>query len=493
MTDDERARIGHLPTGRGLLGHLIAHEVPLRVDDLRTHPASSGFPPGHPPMTSFLGLPVTVRGRVFGNLYLTDKTTGTAFTAEDERAVTALAGLAGFVIEHARLLMTTERRARWFEATALMPAEVLPAAGPDDALAVVLHRALQASDGATAMAVVPDDSGRFVVRGAVGDLTPPPEQTLREIHGALMLALASGTTRWVDLADGGAVMTRLALDPLARGALVIVLRRAGYAETLGEDPDLVAAFATHASLVLERHHTRAMQQQLAVLAERNRIARDLHDVVIQRLFALGLQLQAVDRRSTPETHDHLVSVMEDVDATITEIRRSIVALRPPDQRRDSLRSKVDELVTEYGHVLGSRPTLTISGPLDTVVDPALHHHVVAVLREALSNCARHASARHVRVSLTVAAERLTCTVDDDGVGPGRITARSGLANLAERAAELGGTVDIAPRVPRGTTLTWQVSLPPPVSRRDAGPPDGLSPAASSRAPRPGSATPGPAS
>lgn len=489
MTEAERERIGHLPTGRGLLGHLITHQEALRVGDLRTHPASSGFPPGHPPMTTFLGVPVSVRGRVFGNLYLTDKTTGPAFTAEDEQAVTALAALAGLVIEHARLLMTTERRARWLEATALMPAEVLRASRPADAVDAVLRRALEASDGATAMAVAPDADGRFAVRGAVGDVTTDPARTLREVHGALMLALATGSTRWVDLREGGAVMTRLTLDPLTRGALVIVLRRGRYAETLTEDPNLVATFATQASLVLERHHTRAMQQQLAVLAERNRIARDLHDVVIQRLFALGLQLQAVDRTSSGDVHERLVAVMEEVDATITEIRRSIVALRPPDGQRPSLRSKVADLVTEYGHVLGHRPALSTSGPLDTLVDPAIHHHVVAVLREGLSNAARHAEARHVRVELAVGANRLTCTVVDDGVGPGRITARSGLANLAERAAELGGTLDVAPRAPHGTTLTWQVPLRAPAPSRS----DDVSPAASSPAPPPGSATPGRAS
>lgn len=465
--DDVRREIGHPPTGRGLLGHLILHDEPLRLDDLSRHPASTGFPPGHPPMTSFLGVPVRVRGIVFGNLYLTDKADGKGFTEGDERAVVALSGFAGLAIDHARLLMKTERRARWLEATAGLPGAVLRAERPDDALGAVLDQALRAAEARSALAIAPDPDpvglGRFVVRAARGDHTRDHESTLREVHPSLMLAMASGSTRWAALGDGGAVMSRLSIDALTRGALVVVLPRERYADGAADDTDLVANFAGQASLVLERRHTREMQQQLAVLAERNRIARDLHDGVTQRLFALGLQLQTLEKGLPEQARASLRTVMQDLDATIAEVRRSIVDLRPVDQHRRSLRAKVQSLVAEYAPVLGRPPVLTVDGPLDTLVEPSVHHHVVAVLREGLSNCARHAGASTVWVEVTATPEHLTCVVSDDGVGPAPSSPRSGLRNLGDRATELGGTLALTRRAPSGSTLTWRVPLPDPGS------------------------------
>ncbi|KLN34336.1 GAF domain-containing protein [Cellulosimicrobium cellulans] len=461
MSRSERERIGHLPTGRGLLGHLITHHEALRLEDLTSHPSSSGFPPGHPPMTTFLGVPVKVRGRVFGNLYLTDKSTGPAFTADDEEAVTALAGLAGLAIEHAKLLMTTERRARWLEATAAMQPDVLRATEPRQALEAVLRRALQGADATTALAIAPGAGGRFTVRAAVGGRADDPDQILQEIHQPAMLAMATDRTRWADLPDGGAIMTRLAIDSVTRGALVVVLPRRRYAENLSADTDFITNFANQASLVLERHHTRAIQQQLAVMAERNRIARDLHDVIIQRLFALGLQVQAITQKSPDTVREPLTTVLGDIDATIREIRRSIVDLRPAQERQHSLRSKVHDLVVEYAHVLGRAPALKVDGPLDTLVDAEIHHHVLAVLREGLSNAARHAVAEHVWVDVTVRTEELVCTISDDGIGPQGGVAHGGLLNLADRAGELGGQVDIRAREPQGSVLTWRVPFRQP--------------------------------
>ncbi|WP_165800052.1 MULTISPECIES: GAF domain-containing sensor histidine kinase [Isoptericola] len=463
ISDEVRTGIDHLPTGRGLLGHLIAHEEALRLGDLTNHPSSAGFPPGHPPMTTFLGVPVRVRGRVFGNLYLTDKKTGPVFTRDDENNVSALAGLAGLAIDHARLLMIAERRARWFEATAATPSAVLRAGGTDEALDVVLRAALQASGGRTSLAIAPDatpgTSGGFAVRAAVGDLDHDPRRTLAELRPALMLAMASSETRWAELPDDGmAVMTRLSIDMVARGALVIVLPRREFAQNLSEESEFVTSFASHASLVLERRHTRAVQEEIAVLAERNRIARDLHDGVTQRLFALGLQLTAAARQSPPVVQDLLKAVSDDLDATIREVRQSVIDLQPPDRSQHSLRAKVRALVSEYAHVLEHTPVLQIDGPVDTLVDQALHHHVIAVLREGLSNIARHAAAHSVQVRICAAPGDLTCTVTDDGVGFDPSAARSGLVNLAERAAERGGSLEITRRDPHGSVLTWRVPM-----------------------------------
>ncbi|WP_051702961.1 GAF domain-containing sensor histidine kinase [Oerskovia turbata] len=458
MSPADRERIGHLPTGHGLLGHLIDHPEPLRTEDLTGHPASTGFPPGHPPMKTFLGVPVRVRGRVFGNLYLTEKATGPTFTSEDEKAIVAMAALAGLAIEHANLLVMAERRARWLEAAATMPSDVLRAATSRAALHAVLHGALIASQGTTCLAIAPDETGRFTVRATVGDLRDSPDDLLATLHPALMLSMATSTTRWADLETGGAVMTRLALDPLTRGAMVVVLPAGRLTANVTEDSDLLENYASQASLALERHHTRAVHEQLAVLAERDRIARDLHDVVIQRLFALGLQLKALSTSVDPGARERLRVVIDDLDATIGEIRRSIADLRPARQQH-SLRSKTRALVAEYSHVLGYTPSVTVTGPLDTLVDPALHHHVLAVLREGLSNSARHAAADRVWLDLDVTTTRLTCTVTDDGTGIDRFDIRSGLRNLADRAAELGGTLDVADHAPHGCRLTWQIPLP----------------------------------
>lgn len=457
MSQAERERIGHLPTGHGLLGHLIEHPEPLRAEDLTTHPASTGFPPGHPLMTTFLGVPVRVRGNVFGNLYLTDKLTGPVFTAEDEKAIVAMAALAGLAIEHANLLVMAERRTRWLEATATMPGRVLSAGSADRAIRTVLDGALEASQGLMCLAIAPDLSGRFTVRARVGDAGADTDELLEAVHPALMLAMATSQTRWADLDSGGVVMTRLTLDPLTRGAMILTLPPGRFTANIAEDSDLIENYASQASLALERHHTRAIQEQLAVLAERNRIARDLHDVVIQRLYALGLQLKTLGTNLGAGDRDRLRVVIDDLDTTIAEVRRSIVDLQPS-QQPTSLRAKIHALVTEYSHVLGYAPTLTISGPLDTLVDPALHHHLLAVVREGLSNSARHAAADRIWLDITVTTSQLTCTITDDGSGLDRFDIRSGLGNLSERAIELGGSLDVADRAPHGCQLTWRIPL-----------------------------------
>ncbi len=470
VTAEDHARIGAPPTGRGLLGYLIDHPQPLRLDNLHRHPASTGFPTGHPGMTTFLGIPIRVRGRVFGNLYLTDKTTGAAFTADDEAAVAAMAHLAGIAIEHAHLLITTESRTRWLEATARMPGDVLSARTPHEALEAVLRCALDAAQGVTAMAIAPASPGRFSVRAAVGDVSPGAAITLDSLHPTLMLAMATSTTRWIDLPNSRAVMTRLVIDTLTRGALVILVPHRRLGGSGPDGSDFIADYANQASRALEKHHTRAIQAELAILAERNRIARDLHDVIIQRLFALGLQLQTMSGGADHATAAQLHAVIGDLDATIGEIRRSIVDLRP-DHVRDSVRAKIHTLVAEYSHVLGYSPSLTITGPLDTLLDPALHHHVIAVLREGLSNSARHASAHMVWLAIEVTPARLTCTITDDGTGFDRTVQRSGLRNLAERAAELQGTLQVSERRPHGCTLTWQVPLSDtPAQHRSPEPP-----------------------
>ncbi len=309
------ARIGSLPKGMGLLGLLVRRPEAIRIADLATHPESVGFPPGHPPMSSFLGAPVRVRGQVFGILYLTDKRDGGEFSDEDQQLVTALAVAAGGAVENARL-----------------------------------------------------------------------QERIRQL-------------------------------------------------TLAED--------------------------------RERIARDLHDTVIQRIFAVALSLQAAEGAAAadPALAERLRGATDDLDETIRQIRTTIFALEPPAAAAAVLRAQVIAVCAEARRSLGFDPAVRLDGPVDAV--PAhVGGDVLAALREALSNVARHAGASHVAVSLTAADVALTLAVADDGVGyrAGGTAAKtggsggSGIPNMVSRAEALGGSCDLCARPGGGTHLEWRVPL-----------------------------------
>lgn len=310
MDDDAEAAIGERPKGKGVLGLLIVDAAPVRLERLADHPLAHGVPPGHPTMTTFLGVPIHVRDQVFGNLYLTDKEGGSAFTETDEALVVALAAAAGIAIENARL------------------------------------------------------------------------------HGRI-------------------------------GAL-------------------------------------------RVFEDRERIARDLHDTVIQRLFATGLTLSRVAGAiEEPELRDRLEGAVDDLDRTVREIRSTIFDLHRRHLPGHSIRQDVLELVSEAAETLGFRPTVTFEGAIDLSVPDDLAANVLATLREALANMARHAKASHGEVALTIDDGRLELRVTDDGVGlpdAGR-PGGHGLRNLAERAEEHGGSFTAATRPAGGTELRWSVVLP----------------------------------
>ena len=298
--------IGDLPKGHGILGLLIAEPKPLRLPDLREHPDSFGFPPHHPPMRSFLGVPIRVRQEVFGNLYLTDKRSGDAFTDIDEELTVALAGAAGVAIENARL------------------------------------------------------------------------------------------------------------------------------------------------------HTRI--GELVLLEDRERIAKDLHDTVIQRLFATGLSLQGTARLAArPDVRARIEDAVEDLDVTVKHIRTVIFGLETTSTRGDGLRHKTMTLTREASGALGYLPEVTFDGPIDTVVPDDLAREVLATMREALSNVARHAGATHVEVFLAVAGSEIVLRITDNGRGlPERSTTGLGLRNMASRAQALGGRFEARPGAVGGTVVEWAV-------------------------------------
>ncbi|TDW77267.1 GAF domain-containing sensor histidine kinase [Kribbella pratensis] len=471
VTDQEIAAIGPYPEGHGILGLLIEHPEPIRLHDLAQHPRSYGFPNNHPPMKSFLGVPIRTREHAFGNLYLTEKTGGADFTEDDEHTVTALATAAGVVIDNARLYADTEQRRRWHEVTAEITQLMLGDFDTDQALRLIAKRSCEVS-GAQVAAVLLADGDELVVRAVDG----PPQFTRyvgRRIPADLPVIgrATSGTGEQIvieDLAqflkDGGGLsefpegvtLARTTMAPLppgntGTGGLLAVAVEQGANSRVAEGAGLVRMFAGQATLALDRARAQRDRDMLAVLEDRDRIARDLHDLVIQRLFATGLQLQGMHRLVRPEHQQRLSRAVEDIDATIHDLRAAIFELQQtPDS--SSLRSDVQTLVAEYSEPLSFRPKLICTGPIDTVVPAAVRPQILATVRESLSNVVRHAQASEVTVEITVDGGHVVARISDDGTGIRASTRRSGLRNLTERAQALGGTVRVRDNQPHGTVV-----------------------------------------
>ena len=368
LDDRTRALIGDLPRGRGILGVIIEHPSGLRLTDLSAHPSSVGFPPNHPPMTSFLGMPVRIRGTVFGNLYLTEKAGGGPFTEADEQLVEELARTAGYVISNARSFALSERRRQWLEASADLAELLQPPVDLDAVLPQIVT------------------SARLVSRAqavALWSSLGPEHDTVSvapDVDAAHVAAALADGRDSVESGTGSAVVTAsadgtpLVVVPLrshlAPVTALVAVAHPGSGLLDVEERDLLAGFADQVALSLDRTQALADRQELALISDRERIARDLHDIVIQRLFATGLQLQGVAAMSDGSAIAHrLDKSVADLDDTIKAIRGTIFELQ--DRSGDSLRAAVRKLVKEYVPVLGFTPIVRTSGPVDTAVLPAL--------------------------------------------------------------------------------------------------------------------------
>lgn len=465
------AAIGDLPRGRGVLGLLIADPRPVRMPDVTQHPQSYGFPPNHPPMHSFLGVPVRIRDQIFGNLYLAEKQGAREFTEDDEEIVVALAAAAGVAIENARLFEIAHRRERWLSAAAEITGVLLGEVRRTDALRLVARRAREVAEAEMVLVLLYDEElGHFTV-----EVVDTADGGASQLVGAVLSAtetsfVESATDRrhtiveslgkaapWpVPVTDGPAVVSPLAAADTLHGVLVVA-HPSGRARYSDDDLPLLASFAGQAALALERARAQEERELLVVLEDRERIARDLHDVVIQRLFATGLQLQsAVPLAVRPEIGQRINAAVDDLDSTIRDIRRAIFELRTP--MSAALRTEIRDLVDAAAGPLGFRPSLEMSGPIDSAVPDAVRPDLIAVLQEALSNAVRHAHAGRVTVGVHVNTGQLTLTVQDDGVGTNPDAARGGLVNLRERATQQGGTFEVRPGEPSGTILRWSVPL-----------------------------------
>ncbi|MEV7808751.1 GAF domain-containing protein [Microbispora sp. NPDC088329] len=481
LSEEEIARIEHWPHGLGLLGLLIKEPQTLRLADISRHPESYGFPPGHPSMGSFLGVPVRVRDEVFGNLYLTEKRGGGEFDEDDEAVVVALATAAGVAIENARLYEESRRRETWLQASSDITTRLLSGAESKEVLTLIARRAREMAD-ADAVAILLPNHDHDVLRVALQDgaLTEHGRPGVRlvddevAVEGSLAgRAFLGGEPLMLDDLDqsqahlvwaddqpvGPAAAVPLGAAEAVRGVLALV-RRSGRMPFSQSELRMLHAFSGQAAVALELADVRRDAERLGLLEDRDRIAKDLHDVVIQRLFAVAMTLMSAVRLvERPEASSRLQSAIDELDTTIRQIRSTIFALQTPrEEAAPSLRAQVVDLVEGARGHLGFMPGLSLEGRLDNEVPAEVAEHLLAVLREALSNLVRHAKASRADVSVQAGDGRLTLVVEDNGVGIPVEGRRSGLRNLADRAERLGGAFALTSPDVGGARLEWTVPL-----------------------------------
>ena len=476
LSEAEIEKIGEIPHGHGLLGELLDDPRPIRIARIREHPSAHGFPANHPDMNSFLGVPVHVHKRMFGLLYLADKQSAEEFSEADERAVAALGAAAGVAIENARLYALSQRRGRWLEASAELTRLLLERADRDTALGVVARRARELTGSAAACVLLADNETGLAVHAVDGAVVEHLQgQSVPREGPAIARVLDEGLPTTVpdlralfDQADETlgdevpiagdkrrpALLVPFRSSTNATGILLVVAPTPAPSR---EDEYMLQTFADQAAIALDLAKARQDGEMLVVLAERDRIARDLHDVVIQRMFATGLMLQGAYRFAiSPEVRERVETAVNELDTTIRDLRTAIFELHQKTAK--TLRTELSDLVAEYANVLGFAPRLSIKGPLDVSIDSQLRSQVLAVLREALSNVAKHAQATSVHLTLTATDHELIAQVADNGVGIDEAAYESGLRNLRERASKLGGSVTIERAEPRGTKIEWRVPL-----------------------------------
>jgi signal transduction histidine kinase len=465
MSKEDADRIGRFPEGHGLLGALIDDPRPIRLLDLSTDPRSSGFPAGHPAMDTFLGVPVRVRNEVYGNLYLSNRRVG-EFTADDEELMTALAATAGFAIDNARLYAETKRRQAWSAASAEITAAFVSDEDNDAAVLIASAVLTLAEADLVRIALPSDDPTRLIISVARGIDEDVEEGRSFPIVGSLVeTVLESRQPRLIGEPEATAIAgsdthlvgPTMAVPMLAHGdvlGVLMVSRLPGAFPFTATDMEMAADFAGRATVAMALSDGRAARQRMALLEDRGRIARDLHDHVIQQLFGTGLELQSVLGTMPPgPAAERIDRAISEIDKAIAQIRIAIFTLSSSKNKADTLRHRVIDVVNEAGASLLETPRLEFSGPVDIAVSGTLADDVVAVVRESLTNVVKHATANTVSVSVVVAEGAVVVTTIDDGVGLSVSGRRSGLANLGARAGARGGSFDIG-TIAGKTNAVW---------------------------------------
>lgn len=477
VDDRTRVRIGDLPRGHGVLGLLIDDPRPLRLADMATHPSSVGFPAHHPPMHTFLGVPVQVGGEVFGNLYLTEKSGGQEFTEDDEVVVQALAAAAGIAIANARLYEESRIRQLWLEATQEVATELLAGGEPREVFTIIAERALTLTRSACAFLALPDDpdvpaeevTELVVVAAAGNDAKALTGRRLPVDESHTGIVFRDGRPLAVDNADVPSYATSVDYGPVLTlplrvgnsvVGLLTTIRALGMSPVDATGQTMMSAFADQAALALQMASTQRRMRELDVVSERDRIARDLHDHVIQRLFAVGLSLQStVSRARSPEIKSRLMDTVNDVQSIVQDIRHSIFDLHSSTAAETpALRKRLHAILAEMTENTDLRTTMRMSGPV-SVLAPSMFDDVEAVLREAVSNVVRHAQATSLSVRLII-RDDVELEIIDNGIGlPDHLGRHSGLANMAARTEKAGGKFSAERGPDGGTVIRWSVPLP----------------------------------
>lgn len=469
MSDAEVAAIGDLPEGKGLLGALLHTDQPLRLAKMSVDPRSVGFPDHHPPMTSFLGVPILMRGEVLGRLYLSDRLDGEEFSEIDEVFATTLAASAGIAISNARLLEEVQYKEQWSAALA-ETMRIILTDGFEEGMTSILHATRTLAQADLVVIAMNDEGDELVIDMAEGELAEELlSQSFSVLEGNIGQVAVSGIT---------SVLTDLENEPLAQFGisgtaviapifradsiigLLITVRNAKAPDYAASDVAMVNSFADQAGIAIDKMRSAEAVSRLELLEDRNRIARDLHDHVIQRIFAAGLSLKAVATRlgDSPESAK-LTEQIAELDHTISDIRHTIFALQRGTRGTDGVRSRVLEILERVSDSFEIEPRVQFSGPVDLITDAALADDIVAVINEGLTNVVKHAQASTARVFVSAMAGELTIEIKDDGAGLGEGHGHGhGLNNMHHRAEARGGEFSIGPAKPRGTTLFWSVPV-----------------------------------
>lgn len=462
-----RQTMGHFPEGHGVLGVLMNDPKTLRVSHLGNHSESVGFPANHPPMDSFLGAPIMMRGEVFGSIYLTEKRGAAEFTEEDEVILEALAIAAGIAVDNARLFEQSRTRERWLTAMSAIRTRLLAGDSLEDGLQLLATQVRDLTGVDDVLVLICEDgyaqvhtaaSSRPTSRGIRIPADIPPFNLIRQSRKAETFTEFGLLAELVPSAGS----TVLAPMTVASGVVGALLLASDSANKHWDSDELtqIESMAELGSVAIEFSEKQRGQRLLSVLADRDRIARDLHDNVIQRLFASGMSLQSTLPDSyLPDSARAIVTrSLEQLDQTVREIRTTIFDLQTPATADStSLRRRLLDVIGDATAQSAVTPSVQFSGAIDALVKPGIHPHAEAVLREGLSNVLRHADADTITISVTADLE-FAIVIDDDGNGIPDGVHRSGLHNLERRADHCGGTCTISNREPQGTRLMWRVPL-----------------------------------
>ena len=488
IDEREREQIGSLPRGRGVLGLLIRDPNPLRLDDVGSHPESYGFPPGHPPMKTFVGVPVMIRGEAWGNLYLTEKDGG-PFTAGDEEALQILADWAAIAIENARLYQGVERRrgeleraVRGLEATT----EIARALGGETELERVLELIVKRGRAlveATSVVIMLLEEDELVVASSAGTIAESAAGARVPVAGSLSgeVVLSARSRRIADvqarlegrpaavLADAGsAMMVPLVYRGTVHGVLTAIDKRGGGPEFTPEDEDLMVGFAASAAAAVATARTvaedRLRHSIEAAEQERKRWARELHDDTLQGLAALRVMLgSALREGSEPDLRERVEQAMEQIRGEVTKLRALIAELRPAALDEVGLRAAVEGVVEQTG----ARQGLDIDTHVELESDgggprlaPEVESTAYRIVQEALTNVVKHAGATKVAVAVVEADGTLDLSVRDDGKGfePSAPSAGFGLTGMRERVELMGGSLALESS-PAGLGTLVRATLP----------------------------------